>query len=39
MSLSSANGWLDEDGKVYIIFTIEEIKASLDCASKKAVSV
>jgi hypothetical protein len=29
MSLSSANCWFDEDEKVFIIFTIEEIKASL----------
>jgi hypothetical protein len=26
MSLSVRNGWLDEDGKVYIIFPIEEIR-------------
>lgn len=29
MNLSARNGWLDEEGRVYIIFTIEEIKGAL----------
>ena len=29
MNLSAENGWLDEEGRVYIIFTIGEIKSSL----------
>ena len=29
MNLSARNGWLDEEGRVYIIFTIEEIKGLL----------
>lgn len=29
MNLSAKNGWLDEAGRVYIIFTIDEIKSSL----------
>ena len=37
MNLSARNGWLDEEGRVYIIFTIEEIKGALGCAEKKAV--
>lgn len=39
MNLSARNGWLDEDGRVYIIFTIEEIKCFLGCAEKKAVKL
>lgn len=39
MNLSAKNGWLDESGRVYIIFTIEEIKESLGCAEKKAVKL
>ena len=30
------NGWLDDAGRVYIIFTTEEIMTSLYCADKKA---
>ena len=37
MSLSVKNGWLDEENRVYIVFTIDEIKDSLRCAEKKAV--
>lgn len=39
MNLSARNGWLDEDGRVYIIFTIEDIKSHLGCAEKKAVKL
>ena len=39
MNLSARNGWLDEAGRVYIIYTIEEIKESLGCAEKKAVKL
>ena len=39
MNLSARHGWLDEAGRVYIIFTIEEIKESLGCAEKKAVKL
>ena len=35
MNLSARNGWLDEEGRVYIIFTIEEIKGALGCAVKE----
>lgn len=37
MNLSAKNGWVDELGRVYIIFTIEEVKGALGCAEKKAV--
>jgi len=36
MGLSMKNGWLDEEGRVYIIFTIADIKAMLGCAEQKA---
>lgn len=39
MSLSARNGWLDEHGRVYIIFTIEEAKTALNCAEQKAVKL
>lgn len=39
MNLSARNDWLDEEGRVYIVFTIEEIKSSLGCAEKKAVKL
>ena len=39
MELSTRNHWLDEKGRVYIIFTIEEVMDHLGCANKKAVSL
>ena len=36
MSLSCKNGWLDQAGRVYIIFTIEEVMTALGCADQKA---
>lgn len=39
MNLSARNDWLDKEGRVYIIFTIDEIKSSLGCAEKKAVKL
>ena len=36
MNLSAKNGWLDKEGRVYIIFTIDEVKESLRCSNKKA---
>ena len=39
MSLSARNGWFDKEGRVYIIFTIEEIKDALGCAEKKAIKL
>lgn len=35
MNLSAKNGWMDEAGRVYIIFTIEEIMGALGCADQK----
>ena len=36
MTLSAKNGWQDKDGKVYIIFTIEDIMDAMGCADQKA---
>lgn len=37
MSLSAKNGWIDKNGRVYIIFTIDEAKMALNCAEQKAM--
>ena len=39
MSLSVKNGWLDEQNRVFIIFTIEDVKRSLCCADNKATKL
>ena len=39
VGISIRNGWRDKQRRVYIIFTIEEIKNSLNCADKKAVQL
>ena len=39
MSLSAKNGWLDEQGRVFIIFTIEDVKRTLCCADNKATKL
>ena len=39
MSLSAKNGWLDEQGRVFIIFTIEDVKRALCCADNKATKL
>ena len=36
MSLSVKNEWLDKKGRVFIIFTIEDVKRTLRCADNKA---
>lgn len=36
MGLSYKNGWIDEDGKVFIYYTIESVKEQFNCASEKA---
>ncbi len=36
MGLSIKNDWLDSEGRVYIIFTIADIMATLGCAEQKA---
>lgn len=37
MTISQKNGWVDEVGRVYIIYTIEEIMEALNCGNKKAI--
>ena len=37
VALSSANNWIDEKGRVYIIYTISSIQRDLHCGDKKAV--
>ena len=39
MSLSAKNGWRDEQGRVYIIYTVREVQKSLCCAEHKAVKL
>ena len=39
MSLSAKNGWRDEQGRVFIIFTVENVKRALCCADNKAIKL
>lgn len=39
MNLSARNGWTDKEGRVYIVFTIDEVKDAIRCAEKKAVKL
>ena len=39
MGLSVKNGWLDEQGKVYIIFPVQEVMDALGCADNKATKL
>ena len=39
MSLSVKNKWFDEQDRVYIIFTIEEVREFLSCSKGKAVKL
>ncbi|MCI6767634.1 DUF6017 domain-containing protein [Porcincola intestinalis] len=36
MQLSLKNGWVDENGKVFIYYTVESIMDALTCGNKKA---
>ena len=36
MALSVKNGWLDECGRVYIIFPVADVMENLGCAEQKA---
>ncbi len=36
MSLSVKNEWMDDDGKVYIYFPVEEVMEKLHCRTEKA---
>ena len=39
MSLSIKNRWFDEEDRVYIIFTVDEIAELLNCGTQKAVKL
>ena len=39
MSLSVKNQWLDEGGRAYIYFSVEEIMDFLGCSNKKAITL
>ena len=39
MSLSIKNEWFDEKRRVYIIYTIDNIREDLGCSKEKAVKV
>ena len=39
MELSARNHWIDDDGKVFIIFTTEEIMEKLNCGNQKVVKL
>ena len=39
MALSQRNGWVDSQGRVYIIYTVENIMESLGCGNKKAIKL
>jgi len=36
-SLSKKNNWLDERGRIYLIYPIDEIRETLNCGKEKAV--
>lgn len=39
MGLSMKNGWLDEQGRVYIFFVLDEIQDLMQCGHEKAVKL
>lgn len=39
MSLSIKNRWFDEEDRVYIVFTVEEVAELMDCGMQKAVKL
>ena len=39
MSLSVKNSWYDEDGRVYIYYTVEEICGDMNCGRDKAMKM
>ena len=39
MDLSAKNGWFDDQGRVYIICTLDEIMETLNCGNQKAVKL
>ena len=39
MSLSVKNGWLNDQGRVFIIFTIEDVKRALYCIENAGIDL
>ena len=39
MSLSAKNGWYDEQSRVYIYYTADEIRADMGCGNDKALKL
>ena len=39
MSLSRKNNWIDEEGKVFIIYPVEEIMTDMHCSKQTAVNM
>ncbi len=39
VGLSAKNGWYDEQGRVYIYYTINEIREDLNCGNDKAIKL
>ena len=39
MGLSAQNGWHDEHGRIYIYYTVDEIRAVLNCGNDKAIKL
>ena len=39
MALSLKNGWLDEQGRVYIYFVLEEVEEAMCCGHDKALKL
>jgi hypothetical protein len=39
MSLSMKNGWMDNQNRAYIIYTVDNIMSDLGCGKEKAVKV
>ena len=39
MKLSQKKGWLDDESRVFIYFTVEEVKEELNCGKNKAINL
>ena len=39
MALSMKNGWLDDENRAYVIYTIDNIREDLGCSKEKAIKV
>ena len=39
MGLSTKNGWMDDNGKVYIYFTLEDVQSHLNCRRDKGMKL